>query len=267
MAAGYSDAVYYLGAVSAGTGKKDKKERRGVIRLTLLAVISVILVVPVLADDHVSLNEKGNKEFAEGNYKEALEYYRQAEIERPETPEIYYNHANVLVETGSFEEAAEKYGKALTTKDISLQTGIYYNSGNGYFLQEDYLKAIEAYQQTLELNPDDMDAKYNLELARNRLKEQMERQPQEQNQQGKQQQQQNQQSNQQNQQQQQQKENQQQQDQEQQQKQQQQQQPDPDEMSKEDALRILRALEEADEENQKNRQKVKIEGTYRGKDW
>jgi len=240
-----------------------------VIRLTLLAVISVILVVPVLADDHVSLNEKGNKEFAEGNYKEALEYYRQAEIERPETPEIYYNHANALVETGSFEEAAEKYGKAPTTDDISLQVGIYYNSGNAYFLQEDYLKAIEAYKQTLELNPDDMDAKYNLELARNRLKEQMERQPQEQNQQGQQQQQQNQQSNQQDQQQQQ-KENQQQQDQEQQQKQQkqqQQQQPDPDEMSKEDALRILRALEEADEENQKNRQKVKIEGTYRGKDW
>jgi Ca-activated chloride channel family protein len=239
-----------------------------VIRLTSLAVISVILVVPILADDHVSLNEKGNKEFAEGNYKEALEYYHRAGIERPETPEIYYNHANALVETGSFEEAAEKYGKALTTDDISLQAGIYYNSGNGYFLQEDYVKAIEAYQQTLELNPDDLDAKYNLELARNRLKEQMERKPQEQNRQGQQQQQQNQQSNQQDQKQQQPKENQQQ-DQEQQQKQQQQQQqqPNPDEMSKEDALRILRALEEADEENQKNRQKVKIEGTYRGKDW
>jgi len=240
-----------------------------VIRLTLFAVISVILVVPVLADDHVSLNEKGNKEFAEGNYKESLEYYRRAEVERPETPEIYYNHANALVETGSFEEAAEKYGKAMATDDISLQAGIYYNSGNGYFLQEDYVKAIEAYQQTLELNPDDLDAKYNLELARNRLKEQMERQPQEQNQQGQQQQENQQNDKQDQQQQQQQKENQQQQAQEQQQKQQQQQQqqPNPDEMSKEDALRILRALEEADEENQKNRQKVKIKGTYRGKDW
>jgi tetratricopeptide (TPR) repeat protein len=36
---------------------------------------------------------------------------------------------------------------------------------------QDYQKAIESYQKALEINPDDIDAKFNLELARRMLKE------------------------------------------------------------------------------------------------
>ena len=87
------------------------------------------------ADNSVALNEKGNKAFAKKGYKEALEFYRQAEVERPETPQIAYNHANALVETGGYEEALELYNKALNTDDVSLQAKTYYNTGNGYFLK------------------------------------------------------------------------------------------------------------------------------------
>ena len=38
-------------------------------------------------------------------------------------------------------------------------------------------------------------------------------------------------------------------------------------MSKEDALRILRALQEKEEDNLKNAKRFKVEGTYHGKDW
>jgi Ca-activated chloride channel family protein len=224
-----------------------------------------------MAGNFATLNEAGNKAFEKGNFQEALDLYRQAETERPETPELYYNEANALVETGKYEEAVEKFTKALNTDDITLQARAYYNGGNGFFKKEDFRQAIEWYQKSLELNPDDMDAKYNLELARNRLREQMERQPQD-----KQQQQQQQQQDQQKQEQKQQEQKpeeqkqdqqQQQQDQQQQQQMEKQQQPDPNEMTEEDALRILRALDDAEKDNQKEQKRFKAQGTYRGKDW
>jgi len=257
----------------------------------LIILLTVACVVPLAAKSYVSLNEEGNQAFQKGDFPNALDLYHQAEIERPETPEIYYNQGNALVETGKYDEAIEKFQKALNTDDVKLQERAYFNGGNSYFGKEDYRQAIEWYQKALELNPTDMDAKYNLELARNRLREQMKRKPQDQKQQQQQQQQQqDQEQNKDQQQKQDQQQQQQPQDQKQDQKQEQQQQQgdeeskegqqdqqqqqmqsgakqDENEMSKEDALRILRALQEKEEDNLKNAKRFKVEGNYHGKDW
>ena len=242
--------------------------------MTRVAKVMAFLVLigsSATAGDFASLNDAGNKAFEKGNFQEALDLYRQAETERPETPELYYNEANALVETGKYEEAVQKFTKALNTDDITLQARAYYNGGNGFFKKEDFRQAIEWYQKSLELNPNDMDAKYNLELARNRLREQMDRQPQDKQQQ-QQQQQQDQQKEEQKQEEQKPEEQkqdqpQQQQDQQQQPQMDKQQQPDPNEMTEEDALRILRALDDAEKDNQKEQKRFKAQGTYRGKDW
>lgn len=259
------------------------------MRPIFIIVLVFFLSGGAAAEDYVSLNEKGNDAFSEKKFEKALEYYHNAEIEKPETPKIQYNHANTLLETGRFEEAVEKYNDALKTDDVSLQSRIHYNTGNGYFGRQDYRKAIEAYQNTLDLNPNDLDAKHNLELARVRLKEQQ------QNQQEQQQQDQ---------------ENEDQQEQEQEQKEQDQQQQgedeqepkggdeqepqgedeqDPqgegedgeggeeeqqsqpqdvpeDEMSKEDAERILNSLADQEKANLQKK-KIKISGSYKGSDW
>ena len=41
----------------------------------------------------------------------------------------------------------------------------FFNRGNTAFQQEDYPGAVEAYEEVLRMNPDDRDAKHNLELA------------------------------------------------------------------------------------------------------
>jgi len=233
--------------------------------LLIAAVLSLFNFAA--ADDYRSLNEKGNRAFNEGKLKEALDLYRQAEVERPETPEIFYNEGNALAETGSYEEATEKYQKALNSDNAALQAQAYYNGGNNLFKKEDYRQAIEWYQKALELNPDDMDAKYNLELARNRLREQMQKQPQDKQQQQQQQQQQQDQPKPDERDKQQQQQQQEQQQKPQDQQQQQQPQPKPDEMSKEDALRILRAIEDNENQDLKDQKRYKVQGTYRGKDW
>ena len=221
--------------------------------------------------------KKGNQAMAGGDYRKALEYYHDAETDLPESPELEYNMAGALHYDGGYEEAVDKYQRALNTTDINTEAQAHYNLGNTLFRMQDYQKAIQSYQQALEINPDDMDAKFNLELARRKLKEQMEQQD-EDPQQKQEQQEEQQQDQEQQQQEEQEKEDQekeqdqqQQQDQEQdQQDQQQEPQPQPqdeDEMSEEDAERILNALRDDEKEIQKKLKRRQVAGDYAGKDW
>ena len=41
----------------------------------------------------------------------------------------------------------------------------FFNRGNASFQQQQYAQAVQAYMEVLRMNPDDQDAKHNLELA------------------------------------------------------------------------------------------------------
>ena len=249
--------------------------RKLAMRLCILLSV-VFLFGSVAAESYRDQVAAGNSAFRTGNYSEALDYYHVAEAEIPESPELEYNIASTLHEQGAYEEAVDRFTKALNTTDILQEVRAHYNLGSTHFRMEDYQKAIEHYQRTLEIDPDDMDAKYNLELARRKLKDQMEQkqdnqdeqqdqkqdeqQKQDQQEQGKQEENEEQQE-----QQQQPQENQD--EQQQQEEQPQPQQQDEDELSKEDAERILNALRDDEQEMQKNRKKIKARGNYIGKDW
>jgi len=236
--------------------------------LLLAALLAALGFGPILAEDFTGLVDKGNSAYTEGDFKTALEYYHRAEVERPETPELHYNIGTALYQDQKFEEALDKMQKALVTEDIEQEAFTHYNTGNVYYRMGDYQNAIQSFQRSLELNPGDIDAKYNLELSRKMLKEQMK--PENQQQQQQQQQEQQQQEQQQQEQQQQQPDQQDQQekqDDQQQQQEQPQPQPDEDEMSEEDAERILNALKDDEKDLQEQQQRFKARGNYRGKDW
>lgn len=247
-------------------------------RLTVIVLATAVLLgwpLPAGAEDFLDKIEQGNKAYHEGQYDQALENYGLAEPDLPESPELEFNIGTTLYQQGRYEEAEERFTKALNSTDINVEQAAHYNLGNTHFKAQDYPKAIDSYQKALELNPDDMDAKYNLELARKMLKENMK--PNQQNQQQqKQQQQQNQQQNQQNKQDQQDQKDQQQDQQNQQQDQQQNQQQQQDQqqkmqkpkpISKEDAERILNALRDDEQEIQKKIRRDKGQSEYNGKDW
>lgn len=244
--------------------------------LLIIAALTLTGAVSARAGKLEDAVDKGNKDFAQGKYDAALEQYQVAEAERPESPELEYNIAGVLHEQEKYEEAVDRYTKALNSEDIGVTANAHYNLGNTYFRMGDYQKAIESYQQALQLRPEDMDSKYNLELSRRLLKEQMQAQPQDstnQNQQKQQQQdeqqqqQQEQQQNDQQEQQQQGQQNEENKDQKDQQQQQSQQQVQDKPMSKEDAERILNALADDEQDVQKQIKRQMIGGDYVGKDW
>ena len=220
--------------------------------------------------------DQGNQAYARQQYKEALEQYQIAETERPESPELEYNIAGVLHNQQKYEEAVERYTKALNSEDVGITADAHFNLGNTKFRMGDYAGAISSYEESLRLRPDDMDAKFNLELARRLLKDQMQnqsqdnqdqQQQQEQQQEQQQQQQQDQQQDQQDQQDQQQQSEQDQQENQDSQQQQQQPQPQDKPMSKEDAERILNALQDEEQNVQNQVRRQVIGGNYIGNDW
>ncbi|HEV8376216.1 MAG TPA: tetratricopeptide repeat protein [Candidatus Polarisedimenticolia bacterium] len=121
-------------------------------------------------------NEEGNRLYKEKKYGEAMKRYTEAQLEAPDSPQLHYNLGNVLFRQGQVDKAREEYRRALASADASLDPRAVYNLGNTFFTQKQYQEAVSAYQRTLKLSPKDMDAKRNLELALLRLKQQQQQQ-------------------------------------------------------------------------------------------
>lgn len=231
---------------------------------------------------------EGNRAYAEEKFDEANDKYRDAQVSNPESPIIHFNIGDALYQKRNYEEAMKSFQNATQkTNDPKLQAQSYYNLGNTLFRLDKWQESIAAYQQALKLDPNDEDAKFNLEYVRRKIKENAQKQPQDQQQQnqGQNQQQEQQQENgeeqnkkdeqqQQDQQQQQGEQGQEQKDQQEQQQNideeqppAQQQQLKPGELSKEEAERLLEALQSQEKEAQKKKQ-AQVRGRVRvDKDW
>jgi len=139
-------------------------------RLWLLLVVGVLVVG--CASKAVRYNARGNQQYDEGSYDEALESYGLAQVDQPDIAEPYYNAANAHSRLSNLDEATLQTEQALKTANDALAANAWYNLGNGHFDAKQWEQAIEAYRQALRLTPDDADAKHNLELAFANLQEQ-----------------------------------------------------------------------------------------------
>ena len=258
----------------------------------LLFLFNLVPINQVYGQGHKQV-EEANRLFQEEKYDEANNKYRDALIEQPESDIIHFNLGDVQYKKRNYEEAIKSYQKVLQSPDILMQAKGYYNLGNTLYKMGKLPESILNYKKALELNPQDQDAKYNLEYVRAKLKDNQDKQKQDQKQnqqqnqdQKKQEGQQDQKNQQENKQEQddqkeksaqdEQKQDQQKQEQQNQQKengedkqqeQEEQQGQEQKEISKEDAERILNALKNQEKDLMKNQKKQKVRAAFRGKDW
>lgn len=216
---------------------------------TGICIAFLLLCLTTNAQTDKGFIRQGNRDFKNGNFAEAVVKYKKS-LDKEYNPKAEFNLGDALYEQNNFEEAAKAFS-SVTEHNTSnnIEADAYYNLGNSLMAQEKYGEAFNAYKKSLKLNPEDEDARYNLEYARWKMIQQQQQQQQQQQDQQQDQQQQDQQQQEQQQQQQQDQQDQQQQDQQQQdQQQQQQQQQQQDQMSKEEAERMLQALENQEKE-------------------
>jgi Ca-activated chloride channel homolog len=120
--------------------------------------------------------ERGNRLYRAGDYAEAAEAYRAALGTRADGAELRYNLGTTLLRLGRYQEAEEYLRSALDTMEPDTRGRVQYNLGQRFLedarAQDDpeaaaalYDAAVEAYRQALRLNPEDGHAKWNYELA------------------------------------------------------------------------------------------------------
>jgi Ca-activated chloride channel homolog len=178
-----------------------------------------------------------------GKHEEALRKYQEALVLEPDNVRIHYDQGRALYRMNKHPEAVSEFQLGLLSKSRRLRARSLYNIGDAQFRQGQLDAAITSYSQALLLDPKDLQAKQNLEYCWK-----MKAQPPDSTKQ-------------------QQKQPQQQQRQQQQQQQPQQAQPRKGEIGRDQADRMLQALQAREREDMKQQQKRAGRTGPGGKDW
>ncbi len=123
--------------------------------------------------------EQGNRLYEEGRFAEAHERYLEALRAAPGSPLIRFNDGNALYQNQDYQRALDAYRAAIDSGDPSLLSDAWYNLGNALYREQQLDDSLDAYKQALRLAPGDTDAKHNLERVLEQMQQQ-EQQPQQQ---------------------------------------------------------------------------------------
>jgi tetratricopeptide (TPR) repeat protein len=144
-------------------------------------LVLIILAVKSNGQDSMATLSRANEYYQQSRFDMAEMLYRKALDKDPGNGIAQYNLANALQKQKKYDEAIKILQKlASTTKDNNLKSPTYYNQGVAYTKLKDLESSIEAYKNALRLNPNDQQARENLQKA---LREQKQKQQQQQNQQ------------------------------------------------------------------------------------
>ena len=228
----------------------------------LFSILFLIGLSPLLLSQSAhTLKRAADEAYKKGDFQGSEEAYRKAQLEKKSSNGTF-NLGNSIYQQERFEEAAKQYQDLANSPNVSDadRADAYHNLGNTKFNLQEFDKSVDAFKESLKLNPKDMETKYNLAQALRQLK--IQQQEQQQNQQ-------------QDQEEQEQEEEQEQQDQQQQdqpQDQQDQQQPDDNQqqqqdLTKEEARQLLEIMEQEEKKVQEKLKKAQKGPNKSKKDW
>lgn len=105
-----------------------------------------------------------------GAYDQALRGFADHQTERPDDPELSLNVGAAHYKLSDFEAADGEFYRAAAIGDDELRAQALYNLGNSAYRQDKLEDAVDFYMASLEANPDDLDAKFNLEFVRDEMR-------------------------------------------------------------------------------------------------
>ncbi|WCL47615.1 tetratricopeptide repeat protein [Leptospira sp. GIMC2001] len=105
--------------------------------------------------------------FYDKNYDNAVSSFEQAEDDLPDDPRIEFNKGSVKIHDGRHSEAITHLEKSLENPDPEWKSKSYYNLGKAYSAMGQKKKALDSYRKSLEYDPINKAARKNLELLYN----------------------------------------------------------------------------------------------------
>lgn len=124
-------------------------------------------------------NQDGLHAYEDKNYDKSIQHFKNG-LEKNPHEKLLSNLGSAQYKSKKYEEALKTYKKALKqTKDEPQLGQVHYNMGNAWYRRgqhkgnplENWPRAIESYEQAIEFNPEDKQARENLEFVKKKLED------------------------------------------------------------------------------------------------
>ena len=142
-----------------------------------LILMVLLVVISAYGQNERKVIRDGVRAYEEGEYAKAEVQFRKAENINQESYEADFNTGAALYGQEKYEETVKQYESLLAQADDAEKAAqIWHNIGNSLLEAQQYEPSIEAYKNSLRKDPADEDTRYNLAYAKQKLKEQQQQQ-------------------------------------------------------------------------------------------
>jgi Ca-activated chloride channel family protein len=122
---------------------------------------------------------QGNGLYKEAKYSDSEISYRKALDKNKMSQNAGFNLGDALYRQNKFDDAGKQFlGNSSATTSGDIKSANLYNLGNSLLKNNKVEESIEAYKNSLKINPGSKEAKYNLAYAQDLLKKQQQQQQQ-----------------------------------------------------------------------------------------
>ena len=149
------------------------------VRVVFLMILGCLSAFSVMAQQERKFIREGNDFFHQQDFEKAEVEYRKAVDQKMDSFEATFNLADALYKQKKYEEAFKKFSELAQRETNKERLGeIYHNMGNTLLSLEKVDESIEAYKESLRNRPSATETKYNLEFARQKKQQNQQNQDQ-----------------------------------------------------------------------------------------
>jgi Ca-activated chloride channel family protein len=153
--------------------EKRRRLAEGKLKPVIASLVMIFISISADAQDDKKLIKEGNEAYKNRQYEKAAAAYEKAARENAESQEAIYNLGSALYKNGDSAKAISAYDMAIkSAKDPLDKSNAHYNKGVIYQNSNKLPECIEEYKRALRINPNDEDARHNLQKALQKQKEQ-----------------------------------------------------------------------------------------------
>jgi Ca-activated chloride channel family protein len=144
--------------------------------INVLLIFSFLIpAVAINAQTDKKYIRKGNREYSKNDFSGSEVSYRKAIDKNKQSPDAVFNVGDALYKQNKYEEAGKQFIENINLNDNrDRKSAGLYNLGNSLLKANKVKESIEAYKGSLKLQPENNEAKYNLAYAQDLLKQQEE---------------------------------------------------------------------------------------------
>lgn len=139
----------------------------------LVHIVFILVSISAFAQKERASIRSGNKQYEQKNYTKAETDYLNALSKNKNSIEAQFNLGDALYKLKKYPEAIQQFDQlSKQTTDKDLLSKINHNLGNSYLEAKKYEESVKAYKEALKNNSKDEDSRYNLAYAQKMLQQQ-----------------------------------------------------------------------------------------------